>query len=647
MKRRLTAMLLSAAMVLSLTAFPAGAADSDGEDEHEGILEEYAETSAGFFYWLSVTKGDRDAYNAYLLLTTGGYGSTDITGSRDGEYYAATELGNEGDATSLENLQAAIQWIEKCNALRQSDDNSSGLNDLTVSSLLMAIAELNVNWSCTNMDHAGVFGTADNVDGENLAYGYADPFDSWYTNEKETYDSSASGDTDEYTNIISSGYEATGFACCSKGRYSITCSQVFSSSSSCAIYTVAEYGELLDEYTALVEEYLSGQEEHTWSNPAWTWSDDFSTATATFTCTECGKEETVEASVSSVTEEATCTEAGETIYTASVTFDRSTFTDTQSIELPASGHSYSYSVTLAATCTENGLMTRTCTVCGQSMEIIIYTDGHSYGKPVWTWAEDYSSASALFTCEVCGETLEVEAEISSEEQEDGTTVYTAYAILEDAAYTDKRTLEYSMDYAVCLQDEDCPIYSYSDADPTAWYHNGVHFCIENDLMNGTGSSTFEPSTATTRAMIVTMLYRLAGSPDVSGHITTFNDVVAGSWYVDAVIWAQENEIANGYDNGDFGVNDSVTREQLAAFFYRYAVYYAGLDDGSASTDLSDYPDADEVSSWAETELSWAVAEGLITGQGSGSTSYLSPGSDAARSETATILMRFIVNIVME
>ena len=95
MKRRLTAMLLSLTMVFSLTVFPAGAADSDGGDEYEGILEEYAETSAGFFYWLSVTQDDSDAYDAYLLLTTGGYGSTDITGIRDGEYYSATELGDE------------------------------------------------------------------------------------------------------------------------------------------------------------------------------------------------------------------------------------------------------------------------------------------------------------------------------------------------------------------------------------------------------------------------------------------------------------------------------------------------------------------------------------------------------------------------
>ena len=197
-------------------------------------------------------------------------------------------------------------------------------------------------------------------------------------------------------------------------------------------------------------------------------------------------------------------------------------------------------------------------------------------------------------------------------------------------------------YETCEKDGSCLISEFTDLDETAWYHDGVHFCIENDLMNGTSSTTFEPSTATTRSMIVTMLYRLAGKPEVEG-TSSFSDVASGSWYEDAVIWAEQNGIANGYGTGEFGVSDEVTREQIAAFFCRYAEY-AG-EDVTESADLSSYPDADEVSDWAQTELSWAVAKGLITGQGSGSATYLASGSDAMRSETATILMRFIINII--
>ena len=139
-----------------------------------------------------------------------------------------------------------------------------------------------------------------------------------------------------------------------------------------------------------------------------------------------------------------------------------------------------------------------------------------------------------------------------------------------------------------------------------------------------------------------MLYRLAGEPEVSG-TSSFTDVVSGSWYEDAVIWAEQNGIAEGYDTGEFGVGDAVTREQIAGFFCRYAAY-AG-SDSSASASLSGYPDADEVSDWAEAGLSWAVAEGLITGRSNGDEICLAPGEDTMRSETATILMRFIETVL--
>ena len=204
MKKRLLAIFLAVAMLASMLVLPAGAADVSEED--------ITCTSAGFFKWLYEQKGDADAYDAYLLLTTGQYGSMDITDEKDGEFYAATELGNAGDATSLENLQATIEWLKECNELRQTDDNSSDLADLQVNSLLMAIAELDVNWSGINYEHAEVFYVA-----ENLAWGYADPFEGWYTEEKAIYDAGESGETGHYTNIISSSYAVTGFAVSTSG----------------------------------------------------------------------------------------------------------------------------------------------------------------------------------------------------------------------------------------------------------------------------------------------------------------------------------------------------------------------------------------------------------------------------------------------
>ena len=875
----------------------------------------------------------------------------DVTSSKSGEYYAATELGDEDDATSLDNLLDTIQWMEECNELRQSDDNSSGLSDLKVSSLLMAIAELDANWSSTNLEHASVFSV-----GENLAWGYPDPFDGWYTEEKEIYDESGSTDgTGHYENIISSSYRATGFACCTKGTYKTTHCQTFFSSSSYAIYTVEEYAALLDEYAALVDEYLGGSDaedssdseeedcEHAYAVRKWGWNSSYTWCTFTLSCSECGLSETVSGVISSeITSEPTCTETGTIRYTASAEVDGTTYTTTlgtaalsatghteaeavsenvadatctedgsyesviycsvcgeelsrETVTVEATGHSYEetsaqeatcaedgyitytcsvcgdsytdivvttdhdYVISItSSTCTENGSILYTCSVCGDSYEVVIpasehtqgeavvenesaatctedgsydivvyctvcgeeisrqavgveaaghsyddgtvtteptetedglmtytctvcgdtYTEaipatgtgdgedtesecehdyhvaacilknqsyssayfvlscsicgdtvqldadileeiaqdptcteegsvkytataeyngqtfteelgtealpatghtegeavteneveatcteegsydsvvycsvcgeelsretvaveaaGHSYGEPEWTWEDDYSSATAVFTCEACGDTTEETAAVSCEDGEEDTFLYTASITLDGTEYTSTRTSGYDWACISCLLDETCPMDSFTDLVATAWYHDGVHFCIENELMNGTSSTTFEPGSATTRSMIVTMLYRLAGEPEVEG-TSTFNDVEPGSWYEDAVIWAEQEDIAEGYGNGEFGVSDTVTREQIAVFFCRYAEEIE-KQDVSAAMGMAGYPDADEVSSWA-------VNIGLITGQGTGGETYLAPGSDATRSETATILMRFIEYVI--
>ena len=179
---------------------------------------------------------------------------------------------------------------------------------------------------------------------------------------------------------------------------------------------------------------------------------------------------------------------------------------------------------------------------------------------------------------------------------------------------------------------------FNDVASGSWYEDAVWYVYENGLMSGTSGTTFEPDTTTSRGMIVTVLYRLEGAPTVSG-ASAFTDVADGQYYADAVAWAAANNIVGGYGNGLFGPNDTITREQMAAILYRYA-QYKGYDV-TASTDLSDYSDVAQVSSYALAALQWANAEGLVNGT---SDTTLTPGGSATRAQVAVILMRFCENI---
>ena len=158
-------------------------------------------------------------------------------------------------------------------------------------------------------------------------------------------------------------------------------------------------------------------------------------------------------------------------------------------------------------------------------------------------------------------------------------------------------------------------------------------------MNGTDGSLFSPESTTTRAQVVTVLYRLAGQP-AADWANPFWDVPASAWFHDAVTWAWENDITGGVSSTHFGAGNAVTREQLAAFLYRYA-QDQGYDT-SARADLSGYSDAGLVSSYATEALSWANATGLITGT-TGTT--LSPQGSATRAQVATILSRFCQDVI--
>ena len=154
-------------------------------------------------------------------------------------------------------------------------------------------------------------------------------------------------------------------------------------------------------------------------------------------------------------------------------------------------------------------------------------------------------------------------------------------------------------------------------------------------MNGVGDA-FQPNTNLTRAMMVTVLYRMAGEPQVT-QANPFQDVAADTWYTNAVIWASETGITTGATETTFAPGKALTREQLAAFFYRFAQYESGGEIPAAGDNLAAFTDAGSISAYATDAVNWAVGEGLISGVGN---STLAPQNSATRAQVATILMRY-------
>lgn len=165
-----------------------------------------------------------------------------------------------------------------------------------------------------------------------------------------------------------------------------------------------------------------------------------------------------------------------------------------------------------------------------------------------------------------------------------------------------------------------------------WAKDMISYAFKNGLMKGVSETEFDPDGVLSRAMLVTVLYRMAGMPETAAE-TIFSDVPADSWYNKAVLWASENGIVNGYGDGIFGPDDTITREQLAAIFYRYAdspeISGMGLDE---------FADANAISDYAKSSMLWAVQNGIINGKGDG---IIDPAGNATRAETATIFYRYL------
>lgn len=181
---------------------------------------------------------------------------------------------------------------------------------------------------------------------------------------------------------------------------------------------------------------------------------------------------------------------------------------------------------------------------------------------------------------------------------------------------------------------------FADVNAGDWFYRDVLFSYEKGLMSGMDAAAFAPYANTTRAQIAVIFYRMEGSPAVEGE-NSFTDVVRGSgtaWFYDAVTWAQQNGIMGGYDNSSFAPNDPITREQLAAIFYRYA-QYKGYDTTQGGMAIREFGDYESISDYAMSAMAWAVNTGLVKGD----SNLLYPKGTATRAEIAAMLHRFVEN----
>ena len=316
-------------------------------------------------------------------------------------------------------------------------------------------------------------------------------------------------------------------------------------------------------------------------------------------------------------------------------------------------------ITLPAAIGVAGEMTYTCTLCGGTKTEAIPAldadpdDGDETTDPSVPDETEETDPSVPDETEetepsVPDETEETEPSVPdetketdpSEPEEDDTTEPTAAPsepgeIIPDDTQPDETEPQ-------CDGGDDCVMAPYTDLDTGEWYHDGIHYCIEKSLMNGTAETLFEPDIATTRAMLVTILWRMEGSPDVSGLSEPFTDVSEDHWFYDAVVWAYSEGVVKGTSDTTFDPDADITREQVAAILYRYN------DSPAVSGDLSSFADADQVSAYAVDALIWAVEQGLINGIPQGGVTLLAPhplsdtdqNGNATRAQIATILMRY-------
>lgn len=316
--------------------------------------------------------------------------------------------------------------------------------------------------------------------------------------------------------------------------------------------------------------------------------------------------------------------------------------DVKLVRKPALGHDWGdWIVDQQETDQADGLKHRICKTCGERQDAKIPKLEHIHNHlPTKVEPTCEEQGYTRYTC-ACGDTyIEQSSYVPAlghiwvETARQQPTEKTVGVI----TYTCQRCAKLRYEYIPKTEPVDKWKNPYRDVRSTAWYYEDVAYVTRNDLMVGTGTMTFSPDGEMSRAMLVTVLYRMNGSPSVAGMTMPFQDVPGNAWYTDAVTWAYNCGVVSGMSPTTFAPMVSITREQMMTMFYGYAAY---MDYNTmAVADLSAFPDGGDVSSWAEAEMGWAVANTLISGVKESDGVYLRPQGTATRAEAAAILHRF-------
>ena len=327
--------------------------------------------------------------------------------------------------------------------------------------------------------------------------------------------------------------------------------------------------------------------------------------------------------------------------------------------IPAKGHDYSYAETsVAPTCTEPGHYKGTCPTCGKDYDDVVPALGHDWGE--WVTSIEPTVSTVGYRYHVCnrdgcgyreGEDIPKlhthtwDAGVVTQKPtaaEPGVRTYTCTV----CGQTRTEAIPATGVPETCNGGPACPGYAFRDMPaPSIWSHAGLDYCIDHGYIAGTSATTVTPDGECTRAMIVSILYRVQGEPaKVNGYelkklAPPFDDVERGRWYTDAIWWAKLTGVVSGMSPSTFAPDDPITRAQLAVILYNYTKQFAP-ESLTETGSLAGFPDAGSVPSWARTAMAWAVGNGLISGVGENGVSYLRPEGCATRAQVATILMNY-------
>lgn len=412
-------------------------------------------------------------------------------------------------------------------------------------------------------------------------------------------------------------------------------------------------------YAPVDDTYVAAT-DHTWVKTQTYPASCTEQGTVFYKCSACGATRTEkiaalghDLSRCDLVPDATCTKPGRAVGTCArcgVKIDE---------VIPAKGHDYSYAdVRTEPTCTESGHYQGTCPRCGKDYNDTIPALGHDWGEWVVTQEPTYTTTGYRYhVCTRAGCNTRVGEDIPKLH----THTWDAGVVTQKPTATEPGVKTYTCTICneqktesipatgvpdVCPGGPTCPGYAFRGMPvPTDWAHEGLDYCIYHGYIAGTSASTVSPNGVCTRAQLVSILYRVQGEPttvkgyELSKLRAPFDDVPRGQWYTDAIWWAKLMGVVAGTSATTFDPEGEITREQLAVILYNYTKQFA---PGSltATGSLAGFPDAASVSSWARTEMAWAVGNGLISGTGSGSVAYLTPQGSATRAQVAAILMRF-------